>query len=72
MYCNVCNKYRKLKNLLILIPTITECVSISLFSSLIGIPIWTASSAIGKKFCAITAEIKKYKSIIKKKEKKAL
>ena len=47
--------------LLILIPTITECVSISLFPSLICIPIWITSSAIG---------LKMYISIIKKKKKK--
>ena len=45
-------------------------VSISPFASLIGIPIGITSSAIGLKICAITAGIKKYKSIIKKKKKK--
>ena len=56
--------------LLILIPTITECVSISLFPSLICIPIWITSSAIGLKICVITARLKTYISIIKKKKKK--
>ena len=37
---------------------------------MIGIPIGITSSAIGLKICAITAGIKKYKSIIKKKRKK--
>ena len=37
---------------------------------MIGIPIGIKSSAIGLKLCAITAGIKKYKSIIKKKKKK--
>ena len=45
------------------------CVSISAFASLVGIPIGITSSAIGLKICAITAGIKKYKSIIKKKKK---
>ena len=49
--------------------TITGCVSISLFASLIGIPTGITSSAIGLKICAITAGIKRYKSIIKKKKK---
>ena len=40
------------------------------FVSLIGIPIRITSSAIGLKICAISAAIKKYKSIIKKKKKK--
>ena len=55
---------------LIVISTITGCVSISAFASLVGIPIGITSSAIGLKICAITAGIKKYKSIIKKKKKK--
>ena len=42
----------------------------SFFASLVGIPIGITSSAIGLKICAITAGIKKYKSIIKKKKKK--
>ena len=54
----------------ILAYTITGCVSIFSFASLIGIPIGITSSAIGLKICAITAGIKKYKSMIKKKKKK--
>ena len=50
--------------------TITGCISISLFASLVGIPIGITSVAIGLKICAITAGIKKHKSIIKKKKKK--
>ena len=49
--------------------TITGCISISVFTSLIGIPIGITSSAIGLKICAITTGIKKYKSLIKKKKK---
>ena len=54
---------------LILVSTITECISISAFASLIGIPIAIASSAIRLKICAVAARIKRYKSIIKKKKK---
>ena len=43
---------------------------ISAFASLVGILIWIRSSTIGLKICAITAGIKKYKSIIKKKKRK--
>ena len=50
--------------------TITGCTSISLFASLVGIPIGITSVAIGLKICAITAGIKKHKSIIKKKKMK--
>ena len=70
------NDYRDLNyigHLLILISTVTRCVSISaffFFFSLIGIPIEIASSAIWLKFCVITARINNYKSIIKKKKKK--
>ena len=37
---------------------------------MLGIPIGISSSAIRLKICAIVAEIKKYKSIIKKKKEK--
>ena len=55
---------------LIVISTITGCVSISAFASLVSIPIGIMSSAIGLKMCAIAAGIKRYDSIIKKKTKK--
>ena len=42
----------------------------STFANLVGIPIGTTSSATGLKICAITAAIKKYKSIIKKNKQK--
>ena len=54
----------------ILASTITGCISISAFVSLLGIPIGITNSAIGLKICAITVGIKKFKSIIKKKKKK--
>ena len=44
---------------LILISTITGCIYISAFASLVGIPRGIASSAIGLKICVITAGIKK-------------
>ena len=64
-----CRVLNYIAHLLIVISTITGCVSISDFASLVGIPIGITSSAIGLKICAITAGIKKYKSIIKKKKK---
>ena len=54
---------------LILPATITGCISISAFGSLLGIFMRITSSAIGLKVCAIAAGIKNYKSIIKKKKK---
>ena len=67
---NVCIIINYIEHFLILGFTITGCVSISAFVSLAGISIGITSSAIGLKICAITAGIKKYKSIIKKKKKK--
>ena len=57
-----------IENFLILASTITRCVSISGFSSLVGIPVGITSFAVGLKICSITAGIKKYKSIIRKKK----
>ena len=52
---------------LIVISTITGCVSISAFASVVGILIAIASSTIGLDICVITAGIKKYTSVIKTK-----
>ena len=65
--------YRTLKyfeHFLVFVSAVSGCVSISAFASLVGVPIRIASSAVGLKICAITAEIKKYKSIMKKRKKK--
>ena len=59
-----------IEHLLILISTVTGCVFIYVFTSLIGIPIVITSSATGLKNCVINAGIKNFKSIIKKKKKK--
>ena len=64
----VCRVLNYIDHSLIVISTITGCVSISVFASLVGIPIGITSSATGLKVCVITAGIKKYKSIIKKKK----
>ena len=71
------NKYEKVyttlncnEHLIILASIVTGCISISTFGSLLGIPIGLTSSAIGLKICALTARIKKHKSIIKKRKKK--
>ena len=66
----VCMTLNYIKHFLILISAITGCISISAFVSLVGIPIGITSSAMWLKICAITARIKSYKSIIKKKKKK--
>ena len=51
---------------LFLASTITGCISISAFYSVLGIPIGITSYSIGLKRCAITAGLKKYESIVKK------
>ena len=53
----------------ILASAVVGCVSISSFSFLFSIPTGIASSAAGFKIYAITAGIKNYQSIIKKKKK---
>ena len=55
-------------NLLTLTSTITLCVSIFSFASLLGIPIGISSSVAKTKIWAITAGIQKYKSIIRGKK----
>ena len=71
----ISNKHKKVYTTLnyiehfhFLASTVTECIgciSISAFASLIGISIGITSSEMGLKICAITAGIKKYKSVIK-------
>ena len=51
----VCRVLNYVDHSLIAISTITECVSVSAFASLVGIPIGITSSAIGLKICVITA-----------------
>ena len=55
---NVYSVLNYVEHLLILI-TVTGCGSISVFASLVCIPIGIISSAIGLKICVITAETKK-------------
>ena len=63
-----CKYLNYIEHLLILALTVTICVSISAFFSLVCVPVGIKSSAVGLKIFAITTGIKKYKSIIKKKE----
>ena len=57
-----------LEQLPILVSTVTRCAFISTVASLIGILVVINSSVVGLKVCVITAEIKKYKLITKKKK----
>ena len=49
----VCRVLNYIDHSFIVISTITGCVSISAFASLVGIPIRITSSAIGLKICVI-------------------
>ena len=66
----VCTTLNYIEHFLISASTITRRISISAFASLFGFHMGITSSAVGLKICAVAAGIKKYKSIIKKKEKK--
>ena len=66
----VCTTLNYIGHFFILASAVTRCASIFAFTSLVDILIGITSSVIGLKICAITAGIKKYKSIIKKKKKK--
>ena len=68
MHKKTCKCLNYIKHLLILASTITGCVAISEFSSLVAIPVGITSFAVGLKICTVTAGIKKYRSIIKKKK----
>ena len=65
---NVCATLNGIEQFLILASTISRCISISAFASLLSIPIGITSSTIGFEICTIAAGIKKFKSIIKKKK----
>ena len=65
-----CKYLNHVENLLILSLTTTCCVSFSAFASLVCVYVGITSSAIGIKICANTAEIRRNKSIIKKKNNK--
>ena len=58
-----------IENLIILDSRVTGCISFSGFVSLVGISIVIENAAVRLKICAITAKIKEYQSIIKKKKK---
>ena len=52
------------------VSTVVNCVSISAFASLVGMLVGFASSAVRLNICAVTEGIKKYYSIVKKRQKK--
>ena len=84
-YKKTCKELNYVEHLLILVSTLTGCVSISKFASIVCVPgcvsiskfasivcvpVGITSSAVGIKISAVTVKIKKHKPIIKKKRKK--
>ena len=69
-YQKICIVLNYIDHSLIVISAITGIITISAFAFLVGILIWITCSAIGLEICVIAAEIKKYKSVIKKKKNK--
>ena len=67
-YKKTCKYLNYIEDMLILASTVTGCVSIFTFPSLVYIPGDITSSAVGIKIRAITAGVKKYKLIIKKRK----
>ena len=57
----VCRVLNYIDHSLLAICTITGCVSISAFTSLVVIPIGITSTPVGLKICVIAVGIKKYK-----------
>ena len=64
-----CTTLHYIAHFLILASAVTGCISVSVFASLLCIPIGITSSEVGLKLCAVTEGIKNYDSIIKKKKK---
>ena len=69
-YKKTCKYLNCVEQLLILVSTVTGCVLISAFASLVATHVSITSSDAGIKICEIIAGIKKYKPIIKKEKKK--
>ena len=71
--CEKCKKTWKyliyVELLPILVSKVSACALISAFASLVCVPVGITSFALEMKVCAFTAEIKKYKSIMKKKRR---
>ena len=66
-YEKKCKYLNHVEDLLILVSTVTGCVSISAFASFLCVPVYITSSALGIKMCAITAGIKRISQLSRKK-----
>ena len=68
----VCTTLNFIEHFIILVSTVTGCISISAFASLVRFTVGITSFAIGLKLCAIAEGIKNYKSVIKKNRKRSM
>ena len=50
----VCSALNDFEPFFVFVSAFSGCVSISVFASLVGVPVGIASSAIGLKICALT------------------
>ena len=64
----VCRVLNDFEHFLIFVSTVSDCLTISAFDTLVGVPLDIASSAVGLKICAITAENRKDRLITKEKK----
>ena len=53
-YNKTCKYLNYVEHLLILVSTVTDCVSISAFASSVCVPVCITSSPVGLNICAIT------------------
>ena len=65
-----CRGLNYFENFLVFISPVSGCVWIYAFVLLFDVPVGITSSAVGLKSCVITAKIKKYKSISRKRRKR--
>ena len=62
-YNNVRRVLNYFEHFLVFISAVSGCFSISVFASLVGVPVGIASSTVELKICALNVGIKSYKSI---------
>ena len=64
----LCRALNYFEHFLVFVSAVCDYVWISVFVSLAGVLVGTASFSVRLKICAITTNIKKYNSIMKKKK----
>ena len=55
-YNKVCSALNYFQPFFVFVSAFSGCVSISVFASLVGVPVGIVSSAIGLKICALTID----------------